>query len=344
MKKSKKTIDVVYASDDGYWRYMATSMLSAMKTAASDDALRFWILDNGLSDGTRASLESLCRAHGCPVSFCAIDFEKFKSLPKVGPHISNTSYARWDMAALLPESVDKAIYLDCDTIVKGSLAPLYHYDLSGYSVGGVTDIGYYCAREQGVKGFDLTGFYINAGVLLVNLPFWREKKMGDRLLNWTIANRDSIQIGDQDVINSVCQGNILKVDYRFNVQDSFPRFNPNDWPNMAEGNAVKAAVVRPVVIHYTFTNKPWNNLSIKWAKDWLMVYRELPSSCQDEKLNAELSAMLTQPFSVRLSRTLSVMRYLTTMILLPWRWRRYAEKIRREMDFCEIVRSCGERP
>lgn len=336
----KKTIDVVYASDDGYWRYMATSMLSAMKTAAADDALRFWILDNGLSDGARASLESLCRAHGCSVSFRAVDFEKFKSLPKGGPHISNTAYARWDMAALLPESVDKAIYLDCDTIVKGSLAPLYHYDLAGYSVGAVTDLGCYCDRERGVAGFNQKGFYVNSGVLLANLSFWRKANMGDRLLNWAVENLDSIQIGDQDVLNSVCQGNILKVDYRFNVQDSFPRFDPDEWPDMAEGSCVKAAVSRPVVIHYTFTHKPWNDLSVKWAKDWLTVYRELPSSCQDERLNAELKAALAPPFSSRLSRTLSVVRYLVTMILFPWRWAHYARKIRGELDFRELVRTC----
>ena len=87
-------------------------------------------------------------------------------------------YYRLLAPRLLPTSLGKVLYLDCDIIVRRSLRELWNTDITGCALAAVPDL---CEKENG-KALDLPigAKYFNSGVLLINLWFWRENNVPER--------------------------------------------------------------------------------------------------------------------------------------------------------------------
>lgn len=260
-------INICLASDKNYIKYMATTMVSILKNAQDSDNLHFYILCNNIPARLKRYIKSLKKFKDFDIDFLDLNIKDFETFPAGGPHISNTTYFRYKIAELCPD-IDKIIYLDCDVIVKESLSELYENDLTGYYLGGVEDVGYYYWRHYNPELIYKEGFYINAGMLLINLEEWRKNDLFHKLVDFTIKESDKIKIGDQDVINQVCKGKIKQLDYKWNVQDSFYRDKPEREYNPNCQKIIDAAE-NPAVIHYTYVRKPWANYDIPKADEWI---------------------------------------------------------------------------
>ena len=239
-------INICIATDENYLKYMATTIVSILKNASKNDELHFYILCNEVSSNSKEYIKSLKKFRHFELDFLDINIKDFEDFPEVGPHISNTSYFRYKIAELLP-NINKIIYIDCDIIVKESLSKLFNTDISEFYIGGVEDVGYYYGREHSPNYYTYEGFYINAGMLLINLEAWRKNDLYIKFMNFTKKEADKLKIGDQDVINQVCLGKIKQLDYKWNVQDSFfrkrePSVNPNKL-------LIQEASKNPAIIH-----------------------------------------------------------------------------------------------
>jgi lipopolysaccharide biosynthesis glycosyltransferase len=53
---------------------------------------------------------------------------------------SLATYYRLFLPTLLPKSIDKVIYMDCDSIINDSLKDLWEEDIEGYDIAGVLDV------------------------------------------------------------------------------------------------------------------------------------------------------------------------------------------------------------
>lgn len=70
--------------------------------------------------------------------------------------------------------MQKVIYLDCDLVVNGSIQDFWDTDVSDYAVGCVEDMWSGKSDNYTRLHYDASFSYFNAGVLLVNLNYWRE--------------------------------------------------------------------------------------------------------------------------------------------------------------------------
>lgn len=260
-------INVCIASGDVYWNYMATAIVSILKTSLPSDEFHFYILCNQVEDKYKEYLKTLKKFKDFEVTFFDIDMREFEKFPNAGKHITNATYFRYKIAELCPD-IDKMIYLDCDVIVNQSLSELFSTDLTGYYLGGVEDVGYYYWKNYNPDFIYKDGFYINAGMLLINLDAWRKNNLFKKFVEFTLNEASKIAIGDQDVINQVCKGKIKQLDYKWNVQDSFYRAEPERANNPNCEQIIEAAN-NPAVIHYTNSRKPWSDLNMPKALLWL---------------------------------------------------------------------------
>ncbi len=260
-------INICLASDENYLQYMATTIVSILLTAEKTDKLHFYILCNQIPEKSKNYIKSLKKFKNFDITFLDLNIDEFASFPAGGPHISNTTYFRYKIAELCKD-INKIIYLDCDIIVKQSLSELFKTDLTDYYLGGVEDVGYYYWKNYNPNFIYKDGFYINAGMLLINLDEWRKNNLFDKLVNFTMKEADKIKIGDQDVINQVCKGKIKQLDYKWNVQDSFYREEPERAYNPNCKQIIQAAK-KPAIIHYTNSKKPWNNSNKSRSVDWI---------------------------------------------------------------------------
>jgi len=63
-------------------------------------------------------------------------------------HISRATYYRLLIPDILPDSIDKILYLDCDIIVNASIDNLWNVNLEGYAIAAVKQIGYGFEAER----------------------------------------------------------------------------------------------------------------------------------------------------------------------------------------------------
>lgn len=269
----KKDIHICLASDKNYVSYMATTMVSALASSQEDEYLHFHLFCDRIPQRDKQLILQLKSYKDCEIHFVDLDIAQFQHFPAGGKHITNTTYFRYVIPEMLP-TVDKVIWLDCDVIVKESLWELYNTDLEDCPVGAVEDVGYVYWRTQD-PSLIYQGFYINAGVLLINAKQWRQERAGEKLIQYTQQHQSEIRIGDQDVINSVFKGRIKELDYKWNVQDSFLRAKPERAFNPRRADIAMAAKA-PAIIHYTSENKPWNRHKRPLAKAWFKCNALLP--------------------------------------------------------------------
>lgn len=263
------TINICLATDENYLKYMATTMVSILASSNRNDNLSFYILCNNISNDSKKYIENLKRFKDFKINFIDMDIKDFADFPAGGPHISNTTYYRYKIADICKD-IDKIIYLDCDMIIKSSLQELFDEDISNYLLGGVEDVGYYYWKDKN-PDFKCKGFYINAGMLLINLDAWRKENIGDKLMQYTAEHHNEIIIGDQDVINTVCKNKIKPLKYSYNVQDSFYRTKLEVYEN-PNRNEIVSASLKPTILHYTNTRKPWDDFTMNRSKDWYYTY------------------------------------------------------------------------
>ena len=140
------------------------------------------------------------------------------------------SYAanmRLFLPMILQEDVDRILYLDADTIVQGSLQPLFEMEDAKAALGMVLDsLGQNHKRTIGLREEDL---YYNSGVILFFMSNWKEYRCTERIIEHIEAGNTMYSAPDQDLLNVVCREEILKLPAKYNAQPVHRVYHVNDY-------------------------------------------------------------------------------------------------------------------
>ena len=165
-------------------------------------------------------------------------------------HFSEEMYYRLFLPWLLPDC-ERALYLDCDIMVRGSLDELYATDLEDNFVGAAHDVNREIRRES-ITRLKLKGDYFNSGVQLLQLERIREKMSEEELLSriGAIAKESLLIYPDQDILNRLYEGKIKTIHKKYNygaiTSVAHKLKNPEE-------------LQKAVIVHFTSSNKPWKN-------------------------------------------------------------------------------------
>lgn len=269
--------NVCFAADDNYSSYLDIVLISLFENNNFDD-INVFILDSGISEDNAGIIENTCNKYGGNVSFINVENIEEKldislNKMKVKGKFSLATYSRLFLVSLLPNDIDKVLYLDCDALILGSFEPIWKIDLSDYLAGGVLALN---GNEDVKKAIDLDSSdkYINAGMLLVNLKKWREENIEEKLMEELVRlNSKGIHFGmDQGVINSVLKGSICILNPEFNLEGSLHntgyditmKLHNNVQNGYYDKSTLDNAIVHPVFQHFCvgpgeFYNRPWLN-------------------------------------------------------------------------------------
>ncbi|MBS7538065.1 glycosyltransferase family 8 protein [Ancylobacter lacus] len=207
---------VATATDPAYVELTAVLLASLAVHAGPEVEAVYVFCDNVAAADKARMAESWPRGDLCFVDLAADEIERFTRLP-VSRHLSRTAYARVLMPAKLPEATGRLLYVDCDTVVNGSLAPLETLDLGGRAVGAVEDAATperRIARNRKIGLPDST-IYFNSGVLLIDLAAWRAARVAERAFAF-VAARPDLPMMDQDALNGALAGDWARLDDTWN--------------------------------------------------------------------------------------------------------------------------------
>ena len=118
---------------------------------------------------------------------------------------SKYSWYRIYLPELLPDSISKVLYLDCDVCVVDKLEELFDTDMEGKAVAGAIDPESYSNSVFDRLGIPHSKGYVCSGVLMMNLDYWRKNNIADKVVEYGKAYPEKILFPDQDAINVVCQ-------------------------------------------------------------------------------------------------------------------------------------------
>lgn len=216
------------------------------------EKLSFHAIASGVTVQAKEEIAAYVQQHGANVTYYNIDSENLSNfIVPEHSYFTVATYYRLFFPSLVPDHVKQLLYIDTDTVVVGNLSSLYQTDISAYPAAAALDTVVTIRPDLGVEQ---PGHYFNAGVLVINVPKWREQKISERSIQYLIDYPERIKWVDQDALNAVLYGNIYILDGKYNV--TFYDI-PQDLPR----KKYQEFVASKCVIHYTTgLHKPWSLL------------------------------------------------------------------------------------
>lgn len=271
-------IHIVCCSDRNYIMPTGIMMKSVSMNNYETEIVFHVIVDEEVSEEQKELLEkNISDVPGHVIAFHTIDSSSMESFPKLGEvalHVTKATYYRLYMAAILPESIDKVVYLDGDIICRHSLVNLWECDMGEFAVSCVKDVCNNDIRKYNQLRYPSENGYFNAGVLLINLRYWREHHCSEHFAELIKNEPDRILFHDQDVLNICFQKSKIDLPLRYNLQNGFLYTKPHlliDYQKY--GEELERAIIDPVFIHYTATPKPWTEKCFHPFKSEFLYYK-----------------------------------------------------------------------
>ena len=159
---------------------------------------------------------------------------------------------------LLPDAlgndVHRVLYLDADVVVVDDLRELFKIDMTNIAIAGALDPLNNIDETFERCGYDRSKSYICAGVMLMNLDYWRENNLSERIIKYGKENHDKIRFPDQDTINYLCRDSKIILPLRYGIMNVF--FKNKLYYSSNYIMELYDCAFNPAIIHYAGT-APW---------------------------------------------------------------------------------------
>lgn len=251
----------LYDKNGTYSKYMGVTICSIFCSTKEKVTVHI-IHDETLSIQQREKFDELANIYNQEIVFYQVSNDEYSAYESIAKAFSIGTLFRLSVCDVLPEKLDKVIYLDADLIVNMDMKILWDVDVCKYPLAAVKDYG---IHEFGVTPWPCRSNkvqykkYFNAGVLLLNLHFLREKmSFKEKCLQYILQNPQSSYL-DQDALNAFFSETYLELDSRYNLISKIIRKH-----NLPE---------QPCIVHlagdYINYEEPhwWDMLFIKYWKE-----------------------------------------------------------------------------
>lgn len=286
MKYQDSTYNIVYATDDSFVSTMGVSIDSLLKNNKNAKKINLIVLNTDIS---KKNIEKLFRIvnkyeNGSLKLIDAVNIEKKLSLNVEQDRGSVSQYARLFLNDIFDKKINRILYLDCDTLIDGSIYDLWNTDLHGKIIGALKDaFSKYYRKNIGLNKNDIM---FNSGVMLIDLEKWRNSNIEQKLMNFIIQHKGIVQQGDQGVLNAILSKEVYPLNPQYNFVSIFSDYTYEQIllyrhpVKFYSKKQIEQAAVKPIIIHFTssiFTNRPWEeDCKNLYLTKWLEYKSETP--------------------------------------------------------------------
>lgn len=211
-------MNIVFNVDDKYVPHMCVTMLSILKNT-QNDVVVFHILTTSLSTENREYIESLVgnTKHNVCFYYLSEDIlgNVFLGEKTANKFLTFAAFLRLTIPSVLPQNVDKVLYLDCDIVVVDNLLPLWNVDISEVCVAAYCEHIEELSKRLGY--YNETDYYFNSGVMLMNVKKMREISFFEKAKTVILERRKELLFHDQDVLNILLHSDVLPIEQKWNM-------------------------------------------------------------------------------------------------------------------------------
>lgn len=243
-------MNILVSANDNYIRPLKIMLYSLFEKEKT--GIKIYFLYSDVSRENMRTLDILIRQNGGKFIPVCVENGIFDDAPVWG-YFTKEIYYRVLCSELLPQSLERVLYLDSDILIRNSIQELYEMDFCGKMLIGIPDqLSVNKKKIRGKKemlGLTEKDIYINSGVILFNLDKMRKEFVLKDFLADVEKHKDILVCPDQDEINRYFRGDIGVTGWTYNY--------PAYWSFFIR-HRIHFAVRNPSIVHYMGNLKPWD--------------------------------------------------------------------------------------
>ncbi len=270
-------MNIVYVANEKYVEYLCISLISLLENNKGD--LNIYIISIGITDKSKNILKDSAKIYSKSLEI--IEFydiqDKFDYKPDVS-RFDISALGRLFLSDLLPKSVEKIIYLDCDTIILKNIEGLYNIDLKDKLLGAVIEPTIYPELKIDIGIYEDVNYY-NSGVLLIDLKKYRDTDAKKIVLTYLESINDYCLFTDQDAINGAFLHRIKVISPKYNFITNYRYWKYKDLVSLSKGYKIipkkvfEAAKRNPYILHFAGDERPWNRWNLNYYRKYYFKYK-----------------------------------------------------------------------
>lgn len=277
-------MDFLYCFDENYAKVASVSIFSLIK---NNEKVRIHAFITDVTKETQVALKNWLSNYGVSISFYETE-DLLKDYASIFLHrkINVGTFGRLLASSVLPNEINRIIYLDCDTLIVGNLEELSDLSMGDSLLAGVYDMAMPPVGAKENLGYKKDDIYINAGVLVMDMQTWRKENVEESFLSFCREHPDTLFF-DQDALNAVGHGRIKLLPPNYNLTFITSELPYNCAVKLLEPYTTKYyseevycdAQKEPKIIHFAteIFGKPWYDPSyIRFADIWREYYNLTP--------------------------------------------------------------------
>lgn len=257
--RSKRTrrdprMNILVTIDAGYigpFKVMAKSLV----LNNPDSKVRFLLVHSDVDMEELSALHAYCDVIGADFAAFRVDRDDFADLP-TSKRYPVEVYYRLLAPFILPSSIERVIYLDCDMLVVNSLRPLWDMDLEGRAYAAASHSGEASAVDAlNQIRLDTDHAYFNTGLLVMDLARARRVLTLEKFASCVAELGRLVVLPDQDVFNAACGQITLSLDdqlWNYDVR----KFSQYKAASLGK-HGMDWVMQNTAVLHFCGPIKPW---------------------------------------------------------------------------------------
>lgn len=289
-------INICMSFDDNYSTHADTVITSLIENAHPQQVIHIYILHDEKLSRKNQQIIKKSESQNIHIYYVKIDKQLFGYLPLNRDYISLNTYYRLVIQDLLPDSVEKIIYIDSDVIVYDNIANLWREPLEDKCIGATFDEGGILqSRRLSLEDNN----YFNAGVMVFNIKKIKQefKNIFTTYFENYYKNKDIITLQDQDILNITFTNKTKIIPLRWNINSRMLEYNELEYKYTLKD--AEAALQNIGIIHFTDQRKPWRYCCNHPFRSLYWKYR-LKGNYKKLSLHDQLVRMISRtPISVQ---------------------------------------------
>ncbi|MGO5580210.1 glycosyltransferase family 8 protein [Streptococcus milleri] len=315
-------MNILFTLNDAFVPQVATCMCSIFENNKSFEEITVYLIGEKISQSNREKLKEFAETYQRKVYFIPINnIADYIDFDFDTNGWSSIILARLFLDKLLPQDIDRILYLDGDTLVLKDLGEMYDTDLQGKVIGMCPE----ATVDKGRKEFLALGKlpYHNSGILLIDLKKWRDEEIGRKVIEFYRFHEGKLFAPDQDALNGALRDQILTMPITFNyfnIYDVYPYRTlkelgkPTEFVSQDDFNRFRQA---PAIIHYLGEERPWRRGNThRFKKEYLHYLHKTPWKDNPMEEGWELYFICFRIFNV-VMKPFPMLRYRIINSLIP---------------------------
>ncbi len=243
-----RTLNILVSVNTAYLEKAKTMLFSVRLHTECD--ITVYLFNSSLTDEEVSDFETYLKTK-CKMALKTLDTSKIDLSGFPVMNFSIEMYYRIFAQFLVPETVDRLLWLDADIIIRKDIQEFYRQDFDNSPCIVCHDYAYMAPYVISVKkkiGIKEDAPYFNSGVMLLNISLLRETTTFANVINVCHQLRDKLTWPDQDILNVMYGQTAKYVPWeKYNCQ------TPELW------KLSKKLKQETVILHYSSSDgKPWN--------------------------------------------------------------------------------------